>query len=94
MKKAAKRQPKSLIYMVGTAELYSNRLRTIENEECLSSFIPHTNTAEHYFCIVCETYLFHRKRVTPDYFGGNMFCLEDCDPKNIPIRATVGEGMK
>ena len=36
---------------------------------------------------------FHRKRVTPDYFGINVFCLEGFDPAGIPVRATVGAAM-
>ena len=48
----------------------------------------------HFFCRTCGIYPFHRKRVTPDYFGINVFCLEEFDPSGIPIRATVGAGMK
>jgi hypothetical protein len=31
--------------------------------------------------------------VTPDYFGINVFCLEDFEPDGIPVRQTVGKGM-
>jgi hypothetical protein len=34
-----------------------------------------------------------RKRVTPDFYGVNVFCLEDFDPTGITVRATVGKGM-
>jgi len=37
--------------------------------------------------------VFHRKRITADYFGINVFCLEGFDPTGIPVRATVGDGM-
>ena len=53
----------------------------------------HTATARHFFCKTCGIYPFHRKRVTPDFFGVNVFCLEDFDPEGIPVRATVGKGM-
>jgi len=36
---------------------------------------------------------FHRKRITPDHFGVNVYCLEGFDPVGIPIRATDGAGM-
>jgi hypothetical protein len=42
---------------------------------------------------VCGIYPFHRKRVTPDYVGINVFCLESFDPAGIPVRATIGAGM-
>jgi hypothetical protein len=32
--------------------------------------------------------------VTPDYFGVNVFCLENFDPSGIPVRQTIGAGMK
>ena len=52
-----------------------------------------THTARHFFCKVCGIYPFHRKRVTPDHFGVNVYCLEDFDPSGIPVRRTVGAGM-
>jgi hypothetical protein len=42
---------------------------------------------------VCGIYPFHRKRVTPDFCGVNVRCLESFDPAEIPVRATVGAGM-
>lgn len=38
-------------------------------------------------------YPFHRKRVTPDFYGINVNCLEGFDAEGIPVRATVGAGM-
>ncbi|MCC6195788.1 MAG: GFA family protein, partial [Burkholderiales bacterium] len=49
--------------------------------------------ATHYFCKRCGIYPFHRKRVTPDNLGINVFCLHDFDPSGIQVRATVGAGM-
>ena len=46
----------------------------------------------HVFCRTCGN-PFHRKRVTPDFFGVNVHCLEGFDPEGIPVRATVGAGM-
>jgi hypothetical protein len=53
----------------------------------------HTHTARHYFCKVCGIYPFHRKRVTPDYLGINVFCLDGFDPTGIPVRQAVGAAM-
>lgn len=59
----------------------------------LASYQFHTHTAEHHFCKVCGIYPFHRKRVTPDFYGINVHCLDGFDPTGIPVRATVGAGM-
>jgi hypothetical protein len=42
---------------------------------------------------VCGIYPFHRKRVTPDFLGINVFCLEGFDPTGIPVRQAVGAAM-
>jgi hypothetical protein len=64
----------------------------------LQEYQFHTHTARHFFCKTCGIYPFHRKRVTPDFLGINVFCLADFEPANpffegIPVRATVGKGM-
>jgi len=38
-------------------------------------------------------YPFHQKRVTPDFFGINVYCLEGFDPAGIPVREAAGSGM-
>jgi hypothetical protein len=52
-----------------------------------------TRTARHFFCKVCGIYPFHRKRMTPDFIGVNVFCLDDFAPDGIPVRATIGKAM-
>lgn len=61
--------------------------------DSLTEYQFHTHTARHFFCKTCGIYPFHRKRVTPDYFGINVFCLDDFDPAGFAIRATVGKDM-
>jgi len=68
-------------------------MHLLQGEESLSEYQFHTHTARHYFCRHCGIYPFHRKRVTPDFFGVNVFCLEDFDPVGIPVRHTDGIGM-
>lgn len=68
-------------------------LRILSGEASLSTYTFNTHTAQHYFCSVCGIYPFHRKRVTPDYFGVNVHCLADFDPTGIPVRPTDGKGM-
>ena len=68
-------------------------MRILSGEQQLTTYTFNTHTAQHYFCKVCGIYPFHRKRVTPDYFGVNVHCLESFDAAGIPVRATDGKGM-
>ena len=74
-------------------KVHESDLRIISGEGLLTTYTFHTHTAQHYFCSICGIYPFHRKRVTPDHYGVNVYCLEEFDPQGIPIRATVGKGM-
>lgn len=65
----------------------------LAGEQVLTEYRFHTRTARHYFCSVCGIYPFHRKRVTPDYLGINVYCLHDFEPTGIPVRQAVGAGM-
>lgn len=74
-------------------KVHESNFKLLSGEESLAVYQFHTLTAKHYFCQTCGIYPFHRKRVTPDFFGVNVFCLEGFDPAGIPVRATVGAGM-
>jgi hypothetical protein len=74
-------------------KVHESNFELLAGEEFLTLYQFHTRTAKHYFCKVCGIYPFHRKRVTPDYVGINVFCLANFDPAGIPVRATVGAGM-
>lgn len=75
-------------------KVHESSMRILSGSDSLTTYQFHTHTAEHYFCKVCGIYPFHRKRVTPDHYGVNVFCLEGFDPSGVPVRATVGAGMK
>lgn len=75
-------------------KVHESNMEILSGLESLTTYQFHTHTAEHYFCKICGIYPFHRKRVTPDNFGVNVFCLEDFDPTGINVRKTVGAGMK
>lgn len=68
-------------------------MRILTGEDMLSTYTFHTHTAQHYFCKQCGIYPFHRKRVTPDFFGVNVHCLDGFDPVGIPVRETNGKEM-
>ena len=75
-------------------KVHENQFRLLSGEDSLAEYRFHTMTARHFFCATCGIYPFHRKRVTPDHLGINVFCLHDFDPAGIPVRATVGAEMK
>jgi hypothetical protein len=74
-------------------EVHETSFRLLSGDEVLRTYQFHTQTAKHHFCGTCGIYTFHRKRVTPDFFGVNVFCFDGFDPTGIPVRATVGAGM-
>ncbi|WFC40494.1 GFA family protein [Pseudoxanthomonas sp. SE1] len=74
-------------------KVHESAFRLLAGEDALTEYQFHTHTAHHYFCKVCGIYPFHRKRVTPEYYGINVFCLDGFDPDGIPVRMTVGAGM-
>ena len=74
-------------------KVHESAFRLLAGEDSLAEYRFHTMTASHYFCKTCGIYPFHRKRVTPDYFGINVFCLEGFDRSGIPVRRTVGAAM-
>ncbi len=74
-------------------KVHQSRFWLLQGEDALRLYQFHTRTAKHYFCGTCGIYPFHRKRVTPDFFGVNVNCLEGFDPAGIPVRATVGAAM-
>ena len=74
-------------------KVHESRFELLTGAGSLAEYRFHTGTARHYFCKVCGIYPFHRKRVTPDHFGINVYCLAGFDPTGIPVRATVGAAM-
>lgn len=74
-------------------KVHESNFRLLSGAESLVEYQFHTKTAKHFFCRVCGIYPFHRKRVTPDSYGINVFCLQGFDPTGIPVRKTVGAGM-
>jgi len=73
--------------------VHESAFRLLRGEEALVKYQFHTKMAQHFFCATCGIYPFHRKRITPDCLGINVFCLDGFEPGDIPVRATVGAGM-
>jgi hypothetical protein len=74
-------------------KVHESAFKPLAGEESLTEYQFHTRTARHYFCKVCGIYPFHRKRVTPDFLGVNVHCLEGFDPQGVPFRLAVGAKM-
>ncbi|TRD12745.1 GFA family protein [Erythrobacter insulae] len=74
-------------------KVHESDFELLSGDAALSEYQFHTFTARHFFCSTCGIYPFHRKRITPDFVGVNVYCLNGFDPAGIPVRATVGKGM-
>lgn len=74
-------------------KVHESRFRLLAGADSLTEYRFHTMTARHFFCSTCGIYPFHRKRVTPDHFGINVYCLHDFDVAGIPVRGTDGATM-
>lgn len=74
-------------------KVHESAFELLSDAAALGEYRFHTGTARHFFCLTCGIYPFHRKRVTPDYFGINIFCLDDFDPTGMPVRETHGSTM-
>lgn len=68
-------------------------LTILKGEQDLTLYQWNTRRAKHYFCKHCGIYVFHRKRVAPDHFGVNVFCLQGFNLDSVPVRATEGANM-
>ena len=74
-------------------KVHESNFELLAGAEALTEYRFHTHTARHFFCSTCGIYPFHRKRVTPEFVGVNVFCLDGFDPAGIPVRATPGADM-
>jgi len=74
-------------------KVHESKFKLISGEEYLTEYQFHTHTAKHYFCNKCGIYPFHRKRVSPEFYGINVFCLEEFILNGIAIRETNGAKM-
>ena len=74
-------------------KVHEDQFRLLSGEDSLTEYRFHTMTARHFFCKTCGIYPFHRKRVAPDCFGVNVYCLHSVDLRGIPVRQTAGATM-
>lgn len=74
-------------------KVHESQFKLISGEPELGTYTWNTHTAQHYFCTKCGIYTFHRKRVTPDFFGINVYCLETTDTNDVPIVQVDGKTM-
>jgi hypothetical protein len=74
-------------------KVHESQFRLVQGEDDLGLYQWNTNTAKHHFCKKCGIYTFHRKRVTPDYFGINVYCLDGADISKVPVVEVDGVSM-
>ena len=66
-------------------KVHEDNFRLVRGEEFLGLYQWNTRVAQHHFCQKCGIYTFHRKRVTPDFYGINVHCLDDADVSGVPV---------
>jgi hypothetical protein len=74
-------------------KVHEDRFRLLAGEDQLGLYQWNTGVAKHHFCRHCGIYTFHRKRVTPDFLGINVFCLDDAEISGVPIVEVDGITM-
>ena len=74
-------------------KVHASQFTLLAGADALIAHRFYRHTATPYFCRPCGLYPFHRKRVTPDHCGINVFCLDGLDAAGIPVRAAVGAAM-
>jgi len=68
-------------------------LKILSGSDTLSLYQWNMKIAKHYFCSDCGVYVFHNKRAAPDYYGVNVYCLQNVDISSVKICATDGKDM-
>ncbi len=71
-------------------KVHESAFELLQGADVLREYQFHTRTAQHFFCGICGIYPFHRKRITPDYFGVNVACLHEFSAAGIPVRVAAG----
>ena len=74
-------------------KVHESQFKLLAGEAALGTYQWNTGTAKHHFCTSCGIYTFHRKRVLPDYFGINVFCLDSADIAAVPVVEVDGLSM-
>lgn len=73
---------------VPTASVPLADLSVIKGRDALTLYQFNTHVAEHYFCKICGTYMFHRRRSDPNEYGINVGCFDGvvmADYQDAPI---------
>ena len=74
-------------------KVHESAFRLLKGKNVLGLYEWNAHIAKHHFCNICGIYTFHRKRVTPDYFGINVNYLDGIDISSIPVIKTDGANM-
>lgn len=74
-------------------KVHESKFALLRGEKHLGIYQWNTKIAKHHFCKKCGIYTFHRKRVTPDFIGINVFCLKNVDISKVPIVEVDGASM-
>ncbi|MBC2778122.1 GFA family protein [Parasphingopyxis marina] len=74
-------------------QVHESGFTLVAGEEFLSTYQWNMRIARHHFCARCGIYTFHRKRMAPDSYGINIYCLDGFDERALPHRRTEGAAL-
>ena len=74
-------------------KVHESAFRLLQGHDNLGLYQWNTHMARHHFCKTCGIYTFHHKRVTPDFLGVNVYCLEGVDVSALPVINVDGVSM-
>ncbi|MNP34498.1 Glutathione-dependent formaldehyde-activating enzyme [compost metagenome] len=69
----------------------AEHLQVIKGQNALSLYQWNTGKAEHYFCSTCGIYTFNRRRMNPNLYSVNAWCLAGLDVASLPLRHVDGK---
>ena len=70
------------------------RFELLTPEAAIATYQFGTRTARHHFCKTCGISPFRRARSNPNEVDVNVRCLEDFDPKGLPVRSFNGRNWE
>lgn len=75
------------------ANVHEFDFEVLAGQDTLTEYAWNTRKARHFFCSICGTYVFHRKRAMPDHYAVNTACLIETDLSALTVRAARGQDM-
>ncbi|MFT3803969.1 MAG: GFA family protein [Burkholderiaceae bacterium] len=73
------------------ATVASEQFKITSGQDALRLYRWNTGVAQHHFCGTCGIYVYHQRRSNPALLSVNAMCIDDFDPRALPIRHVDGK---